>query len=130
MAEKHFPSYVLMTDAPPLKAGGHGCHVVAWNWLQMAREDVKLIITHRLNPAVGNEAVARDLKSPVEFYPDLAGLRCRGKIQPLKAMLEMLLFRLALPRLAARIQAIGVERIFALFGGNPWFLLPVHWLRR
>ena len=28
------PSFVLLTDAPPLKNGGHGCHILAWNWIE------------------------------------------------------------------------------------------------
>jgi hypothetical protein len=69
------------------------------------------------------------LKS-VAFYPDLAKIRCPQKLQTLKSFLEIMLFFLALPRIRARIRASGSERLFALFGGNPWFLIVVDSVRR
>jgi hypothetical protein len=128
--DQHIPAYVLLTDAPPLKEGGHGCHVLAWNWLQMAANDVKLLISHRLNPTLALSQISEDVKAGIAFYPDLAGVRFPQKLQPLKALLELLLFVVTLPKLAAHIRTSRAERVFALFGGNPWFLLVAHWTAR
>ncbi len=128
IAEPPFPRYVLLTDAPPLKEGGHGCHVLAWNWLEMAGAEIKLVITHRLNPALGLEKIAGDLSAPVAFYPDLSGIRWPRKAAALKSFLEVLIFLTALPRLAARIRESGAERVFAIFGADPWFLIVVYLL--
>jgi len=116
------PSFVLLTDAPPLKNGGHGCHILAWNWIEAMEDAVKLVVTHRLNHALSREKIANDLRVPVYFYGDLSGInfpRCLGMV---KSMLEVLLFIFYLLRLSRRIRASGAKRLFAFFGGNPWFL--------
>jgi hypothetical protein len=111
-----------LTDAPPLRTGGHGCHVLAWNWLQAMRDQVVLVVTHRLNPTLSLRAIAAGLGVPSAFFPDLCSLRCPRSLRTPKLMLELMLFRAALPRVARRIRASRAERVFALFGGAPWFL--------
>lgn len=123
MAEADFPRYVLLTDAPPLKEGGHGCHVLAWNWIQAVGSNVRLVVTHRLNRTLELQRIAADLANPVKFYPDLSRVRWPGRLAPLKSFCEVCLFVLWLPKFKRAVRMSGADRIFAFFGGNPWFLL-------
>jgi hypothetical protein len=61
------------------------------------------------------------------FYPDLSRIRGFGRLPAVKSLLEVLLLMLWLPKIVRAVKASGADRIFAFFGGNPWFLL-VSWL--
>ena len=124
------PAYALLTDAPPLKEGGHGCCVLAWNWLQAVNEQVKLVITHRLLPEIAPEQVRADVAAPVSFYPDSCRLRVMRRNRLVHFAIDAILFRSSLPRLAAAVRASGAQRLFALFGGEPRFLLVARGLAR
>lgn len=124
------PAYVLLTDAPPLRRGGHGCHVLAWNWLEAMGDATRLVVTHQLSPRLRPAEIAADLRPiPVAFYPDGSAARL-GRLLPLRILLDWLLFLLALPRLRRAVRASGAERIFALFGADAPFLLPAALLAR
>lgn len=114
--------YVLLTDAPPLKEGGHGCHVLAWNWLVAMQQHVKLAVTHRLNPTLDLSRIAADLPVPVSFYPDLSRIRWPVRWTWMKSMIEPLLVFFSAGKWAKVIEESGADRIFAFFGGNAWFL--------
>jgi hypothetical protein len=115
-------AYVLLTDAPPLKEGGHGCCVLARNWIQAMGAKVRLAVTHRLLPQVELQSIAEDTPAPVVFYPDLARFGWAARHGRLKSFAEVLLFLLASRRIANAIKTSAAERIFAFFGGNAWFL--------
>ena len=72
---EHQPSYVLVADAPPLRDGGYGCCVLAWNWLQAMGASVRRVVTRRFMPQLELSAVAEGSPAPVVFYPDLARFR-------------------------------------------------------
>jgi len=127
MGEFSTPTFVLLTDGPPLRTGGHGCHVLAWNWMAIVGQQLKLVVTRRLNPVASVAAMRADLPVPSVFYPDLTACPFPRRAQAIKSMLEFGLFLLWLPRVACAIRASGAERLFAFFGGNSWFLL-VTWL--
>lgn len=120
------PTYVLLSDAPPLKEGGHGCHVLTWNWIEAMGDRVRLVVTHRLQSRVSCEQVRADLRVPVLFYPDLRRGRSPRWLAWLQSVLEIWLFSFWLLRHAAQIRAVGADRLFAFFGGNGWFL----WIAR
>jgi hypothetical protein len=120
------PTYVLLTDAPPLKRGGHGCHVLTWNWIEAMGNRVRLVITHQLQSRLSCDQIRGDLSMPVWFYPDLCQWRVPGALAWLQALLERWLFLFWLVRHAAKIRAIGADRLFAFFGGNGWFLWIVQ----
>jgi hypothetical protein len=124
-----FPSYVLLCDAPPLKEGGYGCHVLTRNWVQHFRDRVRLIITHRMSSNLDRDRIAADLDQPVLFYPDLSNIRFPRQLHWVKECFELLLFYLSLPRLRRAVRNSGANRIFAFFGANPWFLLVASSLR-
>ena len=122
-------TYVLLTDAPPMRHGGHGCHVLSWNWLVAMGPAARLVITHRLHRRLRTADLAADLPVPAVFYPDGCGLPL-GRVPAVRVLLDWLLFLLALPRLRRAVRASGAERIFALFGADAAFLLPAVWLAR
>src|SRR5438445_3346687 len=122
MANLDLPPYALLSDAPPLKNGGHGCHVLAWNWIEAMEGAVKLVVTHRLNPALSTEKITNDLKIPVRFYRDLSRVKFPRPLRAVKSFFEAVLFLWYLPRVLKWIRASGAKRLFAFFGGNPWFL--------
>jgi hypothetical protein len=119
---KRQPAYVLLTDAPPLAEGGHGCHVLVWNWLAAMQERVKLVITHRFNPALELDRIAETIPVSCLFYPDLSRVRWPRMARALKSLCEAALVYLESRRLFKAMRAAGAERIFAFFGGNAWFL--------
>ncbi|MGA2747418.1 MAG: glycosyltransferase [Verrucomicrobiota bacterium] len=122
MNRESSPSYVLVTDAPPLKEGGHGCSVLAWNWIQALGTDVKLVVTHRLLPNVELDTVSGGVPTPAMFYPDLARIRGVKRFGSFKYLMEVGIFWLYGGRIARAITASGAERIFGFFGANPYFL--------
>jgi hypothetical protein len=118
-------AYVLLTDAPPLNEGGHGCCVLASNWLRAMKANVRLVVTHRLLPQAELPGISEGSPAPVIFYPDLARFRGAARCGRLKSLVELGLFWLASRRIAKAIKASSAERIFAFFGGDAWFLLAV-----
>ena len=122
MTNASLPKFALLTDAPPFKEGGHGCHLLSWNWLHAVGHDVRIVVTRRLNGALSVERITAALPKPVVFYPDLSRLRWPGCLTALKSLAELFLFLLWSPKIAQAIRASGAERIFAFFGGNTWFL--------
>ena len=124
------PTYALLTDAPPLKEGGHGCNVLSWNWIQAMRGQLKLVVTRRLNPLVMPDRVRADLRVPVSFYPDVSRVPLARRSLLFQFIVEGCLFRLWLPRLTAAVRASGARRIFAFFGGDARFLPVASGLAR
>ena len=116
------PAYALLTDAPPLKENGHGCHVLSWNLIQILGADLKLVLTRRMNPALNLEKVAADIPVPAAFYPDLSRVRWPGRLLFLKSFCELVLFYCRLPKLSRAVKISGANRLFAFFGGDAWFL--------
>lgn len=104
--------------------------MLAWNWVESVRPDLKLIVTRRMNPTVTNARIAADVGVPTLFYPDLTRLRVPRRAQTLKSFVETALFLLWLPRIATRIRASGARRLFAFFGGGTWFLFITGWAAR
>jgi hypothetical protein len=123
MAEAGLPRYVLLTDAPPLKEGGYGCHVLAWNWVHAMESDVRLVITRPFHRALEPAKLAEPLSAPVCFYPDLSRVRGLARLPAIKSLLEVLLVIFWLPKIVRAVRVSGADRIFGFFGGNPWFLL-------
>jgi hypothetical protein len=60
---------------------------------------------------------------PVTFYPDLSRVRGTSRFGWLKGLAEIGLVFLASGRIAKAAKASSAHRIFAFFGGDPWFLL-------
>lgn len=124
------PAYVLLADAPPLKEGGHGCCVLAWNWLQAMGANVRLVVTHRLMPHLEFPAIAAENPVPVAFYPDAARISGIARFSRVKSLVELVLFCVALRRISKEVKAASAERIFAFFGGDPWFLVKARLLAK
>ncbi len=116
------PTYLMLTDAPPLAEGAHGCHVIARNWLEAMGAWTRLVVTHRLSSELDPVQIRAGLGHPLLMYPDLCRVRVPGRLQSLKAGLEVFLFAGWLMRRAGSLRAAAAERLFAFFGGNPWFL--------
>ncbi|HUD46895.1 MAG TPA: glycosyltransferase [Candidatus Baltobacteraceae bacterium] len=123
-------AYVLLTDGPPLNEGGHGCSVLASNWLRAMKARVRLVVTHRLLPQVELSWISEASPAPVVFYPDLSRFHWAAHFGRLKSLVELGLFWLASRRVAKAIKATSAERMFAFFGGNAWFLLTVKIMAR
>ena len=122
-------SYVLLTDAPPLKHGGSGGNAHTWNWLRTVGTGAKLVVTRRMDPSLELDQIARDLPVPACFYPDLSRGRGLGRLRFLKSLLEIGLLILSLRRIEKAIKASGAKRIFAFFGADAWFLLVAVLMR-
>ena len=118
-------SYVLLTDAPPLQKGGYGCNILSYNLLQDANPLFGLVVTRRLDRRTRRADIYQAPGVPTFVFPDAPWLRPRRLI----AFAELLLFLLSLPWLARAVRRSGCQRIFALFGANPWFLPKADWLR-
>ncbi len=116
------PGYVLISDVPPAKQGGYGSQVLAWNWAEAVGDDLKLVVTHHQHPALSPKQIAADLRTPVVYYPDLVKLRFRRRLEIFKSLGELLLGRLWVPRITARIRECGGERLFAFVSNRLWFL--------
>jgi hypothetical protein len=125
-----FPNYALLTDAPPLNEDGHGCHVLSWNWITAVGSQLKLVVSHRMNPALSEEKMSKALPVPSFFYPDLCRIRFPHRLSTIKSVLEIIQFRFHLLPVCRCIKHNNVERIFALFGGNGWFLYIADWIAR
>ncbi len=115
-------SYVFLSDAPPLRAGGTGCQVLARDWLQVMGDQTRLIVTHRTLFGSDRAQIEQGQPAPVRYYYNFGVLRL-GRLPLLRRCLEWLAFLLALPRLARAARRSGASRIFALSGGAPGFLL-------
>jgi hypothetical protein len=126
MACSTVPTYVLLTDAPPLRQGGHGCHVLSWNWLQAMTGNVRRVITHRLNRFLSARRIAAELPVPSTLYPDLCDLPWPGRLATLKIPGEWAAFLCSLPGIRRDIRESGADRLFAFFGGNMSFLFIVR----
>src|ERR1044071_9759946 len=99
VAETRFPSFAMFTDAAPMKTGGHGCQLLAWNLAQAIGPDLKLVITHRKSANCDKRKVSRDLSIPSVFYPDLAAVPGRGRrLNAIGSIMELGLFQAWLPR--------------------------------
>lgn len=117
--------FLLFTDAPPLREGGYGCNVLSRNLLEDLGELFGLVITRRLDDHVRQADLWQAPGTPVLVFPDAPWFRPRR----LRPWIDLLLFLVSLPRLAAAARRSGCRRIFALFGADPWFLLQVDLLR-
>jgi hypothetical protein len=122
------PHYVLLSDAPPLKEGGHGCSVLAWNWMDAVGSELKFVVTRRLNSGLSAKEIAADFNVPSVIYPDLSRLLIPARVNWIKSVAEVLLFALWMPYICSRVRASGADRVFAFFGGGTWFLFIAKWL--
>jgi len=75
--------YVLLADAPPLEEGGHGGHILAWNWIESVGAGLKLVVTRRFNGRMSKAEIGRNLEVPSLFYPDLSRVRFPRSLLPL-----------------------------------------------
>jgi hypothetical protein len=124
------PKYALLTDAPPLKQGGHGCHVLAWQWIEALGNVVKVVVSRRLDRKLSVQRIGADLAMPVVLYPDACLIPLLQRVPWIRSLLEAILFVLWLPRVAGQIQASKADRVFAFFGGDAWFLLKAGLVSR
>ncbi|MGI8964543.1 MAG: glycosyltransferase [Limisphaerales bacterium] len=83
-----------------------------------------------MNPALCKEKIAQELKIPILFYPDLSGTRWPRRAYFLKALFELLLFLIWLPRICRAIKKSGAQRLFAFFGGYSRFLFVAGMVAR
>ena len=119
-------TYVLLTDAPPLGEGGHGCSVLTKNWLDAFGSAVKLVVTRQMHSSVVPSNVVAGLSTPTLFYPDLTALRCPRQFRVIKSMLEIIILFFRIGKITRAIHSSAGERLFAFFGGNPWFLYVAY----
>lgn len=117
------PAYVLLTDFPPLREGGAGNQVLAWNWLRAMNgvDDARLVITHLGSRKLRRATVAAAIPVPTAFYPDGDVMRV-GRLPRLRKLLDFALFAGSLPHLRRAVRRAGARRIFALCGFDVWFL--------
>lgn len=120
---KDLDKYVLIADAPPLKKGGHGGHVLGWNWVEAVGTGLKLVITHRFNGRLSKTEIQRDLRVPTLLYPDLSSIHFPRTLIPLKWLFESLLSAVWLPRISGAIAKHAGQRLFAFVGNDISFLL-------
>lgn len=119
--------YALLTDAPPLASGGHGCNILSMNWCRAMTKDVGLIITRREHRARSPLQIGNGLTSPIILYHDSSGIPGIHRCGFLQGGLNLFLFILALPQLRLQLQKHAITRIFVFSGGNFIFLLQ-GWL--
>lgn len=118
--------YCLFTDAPPLRTGGHGAHVLASNWIQALRGKVALVATRRQEESASREAVRSGAGVDCAFFADIPSLARRGRwAGAVRVALEFVLFLACVPRLRRAIRTRRCDRIFGLMGGEGWFLLKI-----
>lgn len=122
-------SYVLLTDAAPLREGGSGCQVLGRDWLMAMGDRTRLIVTHRTLFGTDRAEIEQGQTLPVRYYYNLGALRL-GRLPLLRRCLEWLVFLCVLPGLARAVRASGAKRIFALSGAAPGFLFMVSALAR
>jgi len=114
--------YAFLTDAAPADEGGHGCHVLARQWLTAVGDAAVLVVTHpppwkvlaRLMTHHGNRPVCSYQVAPPCLYTRL----------PVLTLALLALHRRGLMR---QINASGATRLFALCGADFWYLASV-WL--
>ena len=115
-------SYVLLTDAAPLRRGGNGCQVLGRDWLDAMGDQVRLIVTHRMLYGPERARIEEGQPAPVRYYFNGAGLKL-SRFPLARRCVEWLVFLLVLPGLAAAVRRSTAQRIFALSANAPGFLL-------
>ena len=119
------------SDGPPLTGNAPGNHGIARHVIEGLRDSLACVITHRYHRSHS----PADIRSagggvPVWLYPDSRRLGLRRISSLLAALVDLLLFLLALPRLMTRLHRARVERVFVLCGADLWFPLQVWIFRR
>jgi hypothetical protein len=124
------PSLFFLTDAPPLRENAIGNHGIACNFVDILRDRVKLVITHRLRRALDTAQTRACFRTPIAFYPDGSGLgirRLSGNLSEAMDLFGAWLFSWRLRFLAKKLRP---SRTLVLVGANGWFLLAVRILTR
>ena len=117
--------YAFLTDAAPADEGGHGCHVLAREWLAAMGDAAVLVVTHpppwkvlaRLMTHNGGRPVCSYRVAPRRLYARLP-------------LLTLVLLACQLRRLARQVDASGATRLFALCGADFWYLASVWMIQK
>lgn len=118
--------YVFWTDAPPLSEGASGCHGVARNIIEAARENIGLVLTHRFRRKIRTSEIRGSVgKTPTFLYPDCSRTGIRRFSKSTADWIDLLIFLLALPFIFLAISKSGADRILVLMGADGWTLLHV-----
>jgi len=117
------PSYVMLTDSPPLENGGYGLNVVTWNWCVAMGKNLKLIVTRLPDPTVRPTDFTQSLQTKVVFYSDLRRIVCGRRVASFKSIAVLIRFIFSLGRIKGEILSSGATRLFSFIGGDGWFLL-------
>ena len=117
----HRASYVLLTDAAPLRRGGNGCQVLGRDWLDAMGDQTRLIVTHRMLYGSERAQIEAGQPAPVKYYFNGGGLKL-ARLPLLRRCLEWLMFLWVLPGLVSAVRRAGAQRIFGLSANAPGFL--------
>lgn len=118
----------FLTDAPPLADKGHGCHTLSRNLISHLKQFVAVVITRRMRRNLTFDEIRSATGLETLFYPDLAILPER--LGEVKSRLEILLARAAVSKIARKIKELGVARLFACCGADPWFLWIIEMFQK
>lgn len=118
------PRYAFLTDAAPADEGGHGCHVLARQWLKAAGNSAALVVTHPPPWDVRGRLTAQHAGQPVCWYR-VAPRRIYHGLP----VLTLILLAGQLPELARKIAASSATRLFALCGADFWYLASVRMIQ-
>lgn len=110
----------FLTDAPPLAGKGHGCHTLAFNLISHLKPFINVVITRRMRRTLTRDEIKNAAGVDTLFYPDLPFFPQR--FEHLKWRIELLLVRCVVGGIARKLKRIGVRRLFACCGADPWFL--------
>ncbi|MGC8743287.1 MAG: hypothetical protein ACP5T0_05350 [Verrucomicrobiia bacterium] len=127
--ERRLEPIAFLTDAPPYLDGGHGCHVLSFNLIQVLKPYIRVVITRRMRRSVVLSKISENTGCNTLFYPDLSLLPSLGFLSNTKSFAEIGLFRVWIKRAAAKILESGAKRIFACCGADPFFLWVVEYMR-
>ena len=118
-------SYALLTDAAPADEGGHGCHVLARQWLTAVGEKTVLVVTHPPAWDVCGRMMTHHFGQSVCWYR-VASRRLYDRLP----FLTLVLLALQLRGISRQITASSATRLFAICGANFWYLASVWMIQK
>ncbi|HON08952.1 MAG TPA: hypothetical protein PLW02_12720, partial [Verrucomicrobiota bacterium] len=129
-ADKLLPPIAFMTDAPPLAQGGYGCHVLSYNLISALKPAVRAVITRKMQKWIVCNEVKDGVGIPTFFYPDLSAIPSKKIITGLKSFVENGLAYLWSKSISKKIKQLGIKRIFACCGADPYYLWVIDSFRK
>jgi len=122
--------YLLLTEVPPMREGGHGCHVLATTLLDHLGDQICAVVTQRYSRRISPRRAAVWFSQPFFWHSGGSRVGLRRIFPEIAEIFAAFSACVHLLTWKRRILALGTERIFLLLGSSAWYLPVGVWSSR